>query len=213
MDAEDHGKEGDATGADGRVQRGVRNRQSIVDALYELIRTGNSQPTAKEVAARAGVQRRTVFRHFDHMASLNAELGERLRKDLEPILLSGLYDGTLEERIEATVGNRCDVYVELAPFERVSRAMRLRHSYAVRDHEELVKSLRRHLWRVFPELESTPQPLVAMIEASLSFETWEHLRRDQEQTETQTRLAMASGVRTLFAAAPTLAASELEGPG
>ena len=193
--------------SDGRVQRGVRNRQSIVDALYELIRGGSSQPTAKEVAERAGVQPRTVFRHFDHMASLNAELAERLRKELEPILFTTSYDGSLEERIKLCVNNRCRVFVELAPFERVSRGMRLRHAYANQDHDELVKELRRHLHQVFPELESSPQPFVAMIEACLSFETWEHLRKDQGRTEEETRRAMTLGVHTLFNAIPTATAS------
>ena len=35
---------------DGRVRRGERNRERILDATYALIRGGNFQPTAEEVA-------------------------------------------------------------------------------------------------------------------------------------------------------------------
>ena len=63
----------DADGAvamqDGRVQRGARNREAILDACLELIRERAALPTAQDVAVRAGVQVRTVFRHFDDMAA------------------------------------------------------------------------------------------------------------------------------------------------
>ena len=53
--------------ADGRVLRGARTRERIVDAVFELVSEGTVRPTAEEVASRAGVGIRTVFRHFDDM--------------------------------------------------------------------------------------------------------------------------------------------------
>ena len=41
--------------ADGRVLRGERNRQAIVDALLALYEEGVLRPSANEVAERAGV--------------------------------------------------------------------------------------------------------------------------------------------------------------
>ena len=41
------------TDEDGRVQRGARNRERILDALLELVRAGELLPTAEQVAARA----------------------------------------------------------------------------------------------------------------------------------------------------------------
>ena len=52
---------GPATALDGRVRRGARNRQTIVDALLDLVGSGILRPTAQQVADRAGVGIRTVF--------------------------------------------------------------------------------------------------------------------------------------------------------
>ena len=54
----------EAPARDGRVLRGARNHALIVQAIYDLVRAGNVAPTAEEVAARAGVGVRTIFRQF-----------------------------------------------------------------------------------------------------------------------------------------------------
>jgi AcrR family transcriptional regulator len=51
------------------VQRGARNRAAIVAALLELVGEGELEPTAEQVAERACVGTRTVFRHFADMES------------------------------------------------------------------------------------------------------------------------------------------------
>ncbi|MFX8786073.1 hypothetical protein ABTM90_19835, partial [Acinetobacter baumannii] len=49
---------------DGRRQRGQNNRARIVKAVLELTREGTFTPSAEQVARRADVSLRTVFRHF-----------------------------------------------------------------------------------------------------------------------------------------------------
>ena len=49
---------------DGRRRRGEDNRARIVAALVALVREDNFTPGAEEVAIRADVSLRTVFRHF-----------------------------------------------------------------------------------------------------------------------------------------------------
>ena len=48
---------------DGRRRRGQTNRASIVDAMLEIIRTGDMSPSAEQVAARADVGLRTQVGH------------------------------------------------------------------------------------------------------------------------------------------------------
>src|SRR5271155_5351046 len=55
---------------DGRVARGQRTRRSVAEALMQLLRDGESDPTAKAVARRAGVSLRLVFHHFADMDDL-----------------------------------------------------------------------------------------------------------------------------------------------
>ena len=66
--------------SDGRVQRSVRSRRHILDAMVELVTEGELQPTGQQVADRAGVGLRTVFRHFEDMETLFAQLRERIEK-------------------------------------------------------------------------------------------------------------------------------------
>ena len=62
------------TRTDGRRARGHVSRSRIVAAMIELVREGCVAPTAEQVALRADVGLRTVFRHFDDMESLYREI-------------------------------------------------------------------------------------------------------------------------------------------
>ena len=57
-------------GQDGRRRRGQDNRARIVAAMLEIIHGGELSPGAEQVAQRADVALRTVFRHFSDMDSL-----------------------------------------------------------------------------------------------------------------------------------------------
>ena len=52
---------------DGRSLRSVRNRAAVVDATLELLREGQFKPRAADIALRADVSVRTVFRLFDDL--------------------------------------------------------------------------------------------------------------------------------------------------
>ena len=94
---------------DGRVQRSIRSRQRILDALVELVEEGELQPTGQQVADRAGVGERTVFRHFEDMETLHAELSGRLRREVAPLLEGRRPEGSLRERVAALVARRVAV--------------------------------------------------------------------------------------------------------
>jgi AcrR family transcriptional regulator len=49
---------------DGRRKRADANRRRIALAMLELVRAGETKPSADQVAEAAGVGRRTVFRLF-----------------------------------------------------------------------------------------------------------------------------------------------------
>ena len=72
----------DAGDVDGRRRRSVRSRQRIVEALLGLIRDGEMHPSAAQVAQKAGVSLRTVFRHFEDMESLNREMGAIIEDEI-----------------------------------------------------------------------------------------------------------------------------------
>ena len=67
LDAQD---DPESTVTDGRVARGLRTRRNVAEALIELLREGDQEPTARAVAQRAGVSLRLVFHHFTEMDDL-----------------------------------------------------------------------------------------------------------------------------------------------
>jgi len=174
---------------DGRVRRGARNREAIVRALFELIGEGAIQPTAEQVAERAGVRVRTVFRHFDDMAGLNAELVRLLRDEMKP-LFETTHEGDARERARALVASRATAYERIAPYKRAADAQRWRRDYLQADHEWLVRELRRTNFDALPELRDAPGEVQAAFELVVSFEAWQRLRVDQRLGAERARAAM-----------------------
>jgi AcrR family transcriptional regulator len=103
---------------DGRLARGRRTRRAVADALVAALRDGEPDPTAKAVAARAGVSPRLVFHHFtdiDDLYHYVAVLHLR-RHDTELPRLSPRLPR--ERRVDRTVAHRAALYEEIAPARR-----------------------------------------------------------------------------------------------
>lgn len=94
---------------DGRHLRSERSRSSIVDAMLDLLREGNTNPSSTEIADRAGVTQRTVFNHFVDMDTLMAAVATRNGEHILPLVPAGDPSGSLEERIERFCAGACRV--------------------------------------------------------------------------------------------------------
>ena len=103
---------------DGRVARGQRTRRNVAEALMELLRAGETDPTAKAVALRAGVSLRLVFHHFADMDDLYQFVAALLlrRQWAEMPQLSPRL--SLATRIERTVGHRAALFEETSEIRR-----------------------------------------------------------------------------------------------
>ena len=55
---------------DGRQSRTARSRLAICEACLDLVQEGVLQPSADEIAQRAGLSRRSIFNHFADLAEL-----------------------------------------------------------------------------------------------------------------------------------------------
>ena len=165
---------------DGRVLRGARNRLVIVDAMLELIRSGEIQPTAEQIARHAGVGTRTVFRHFDDMESLYAEMDQRVTAENLPLLEEPNREGPLQERVMRMVRGRVRLFERIAPFKRAGNLQRPRSTFLQEKSAEMTRRLRADAAAFLaPELESGPETLLDAIAMLTSYEAWEHLRTEQ----------------------------------
>jgi AcrR family transcriptional regulator len=165
--------------SDGRVRRGERSGHAIVEALLELIGEGIMEPTAQQVAGRAGVGIRTVFRRFSDMERLFAEMGARVRAQAGPLLLDAQPSGDLMERARGLVDRRVALFERIGPFKRAANLKRWRSPFLRERHADLVRELRADLVRWLPELDGAPNALVEALDLVTSFEAWDRLRTEQ----------------------------------
>ena len=184
---------------DGRVQRGARNRERIVKALLELVRAGELQPTAEQVANWAGVGTRTVFRHFDDMDSLYSEMNEAIQSEARRVVASPFdTTGSLGERIDLVVARRAALFELIAPFKRAAAVQLWRSDFLQEQHNRLNRGLREHLHGVLPELATRGEVAQDAAELATSFETWNRLREDQRLGRDRATAAVRAMLHGLF---------------
>jgi TetR/AcrR family transcriptional regulator, regulator of autoinduction and epiphytic fitness len=178
---------------DGRVLRGQRNTQAILDALLDLYRQGALTPTLTEVAQAAGVTTRAVYHRFPDIEAIAREVGRRQIKEHRARFYSiPLSEGSLHERIVAFVETRMAMYEEIAPVRRAAMA-NLHRSEFIREQLRFVWALsRQQIEHAFAtELKRLDEPLRKQLLESLdvltSFECWDRMRTRQQLSDAEVR--------------------------
>ena len=168
----------EAKASDGRRRRSQDSRQRIVAAMIELVGEGRITPSAEEVAARASVGLRTVFRHFNDMESLYAEMTATLAEQYEMWLIpfeSVDWQGQLREVVE----RRTATYERLLPFKRAGDAHRHMSPAIQAEHVRVREIMRRRLRSFLPRAIADDMLRFETIDMLLSFEAWQRLRDEQ----------------------------------
>ena len=179
---------------DGRHARRDRNRTAVVEAMIALYHEGNYEPSSDEIAARAGLSPRSLFRYFDDLDDL---VRTAISHQLEAVLPFASIDLDVErplpERIEGFLRARLRVYDKIEVAARVARARALTQPLLAEQVAQARKFWRDQVAAVFaPELARTDAPAdtLAAIDVLTSFESVLHLR---EQGLSRTRLEAAIG--------------------
>lgn len=169
---------------DGRRRRSQLSRDRIVTAMIDLVEAGAITPSAEEVAARAEVGLRSVFRHFRDMESLYREMSLRIASQYQMWLVpfaSSDWRGQLAE----TIDRRLTTYERLMPFKRAGDAHRHESPAMQAEYQQTLKLMRARLASVLPA-ECGPD-LFEAIDLLLSFEVWQRLRSEQALPEAMAR--------------------------
>lgn len=166
-------------GIDGRSARRDRNLDAVVEAAIELISEGHVAPGVTEIADRAGVSYRSVFRYFPE------------RDDVVAAALSRACD-RLESESAAASGSLPAARVELwEKSSSVSRALRL----GAAQSEEVAQRLSQHrkvlrnqakaaYKKQLAKLPKSDQAAAAAaIDLVTSFEGYESFRVDQRMSK------------------------------
>jgi AcrR family transcriptional regulator len=164
--------------SDGRRRRSETSRDKIVEAMLALVAEGQITPSADQVATRAAVGLRSVFRHFKDMESLYAEMTGRLSGQYAMWLVpyeSADWRGQVAETIE----RRLTTYERLMPFKRAADAHRHESPAIQANYSDTLAMMRTRLKSLLPEAIAGDEAVFETIDLLLSFETWQRLRMEQ----------------------------------
>ena len=194
--------------ADGRRARRNRNREAVVDALLALYGSGNLDPGSAEIAERAGLSPRSLFRYFDDVDDLcRAAITRQQERILPATVITATPDAPFAERIEAIVASRLDVFALMGAVGVVAR-LRAPFLSIVADELTLARAFfRGQIELLFAaELAAMSAPRAAASLAAsdllLSFESHELLRTDRRLDTTARAAVLTAALTTLLTPAP-----------
>ena len=164
---------------DGRRERSRSSRRRIVQAMMELIAAGDLMPSAARVADEAGIGLRTVFRHFDDMDSLYAEITDTIAERLLPIV-SAPYDGEdWRANLRDLQRRRVRVFETMMPFRLAANIKRYQSPFLMGQYGKVITLERELVLRLFPPAVLANRVAIEGLCAALSFQNLRALRHDQ----------------------------------
>ncbi|MGB8859539.1 MAG: TetR/AcrR family transcriptional regulator [Ilumatobacteraceae bacterium] len=191
---------------DGRHARRDRNRLAVVDAMLELYSEGNLDPSSDEIADRAGLSPRSLFRYFEDLDDLVRVAISRQHERLLPAArLDVAVDAPLADRAVRLVAQRLRLYGRIASVGVVSR---VRAPFQPLIASELAISrsfLRRQIEQLFaPELAAMGKDAgasaLAAVDVLTSFESVHLMQDDQQLSAMQIQATLVSAVIRLMEA-------------
>jgi AcrR family transcriptional regulator len=179
---------------DGRRMRSADSRARIVAAMLELIQAGEVLPGAEQVAMRADVGLRTVFRHFKDMDSLYREMSEVIEAKVRTVADEPFRSADWRGKLGEFVERRSRVFEAMGPFKRALDVHRHRSAAVASDSTKMAAELRAILRRELPPEVTGDALRFEALDMLLSFETWSRLRRDQGLALDEARAVLGNAV-------------------
>ncbi len=168
--------------------------------MLDLVAAGSISPGAEDVAAKAQVGLRSVFRHFKDMETLYREMSVRLARDYALWLVpyrSDDWRGQLRE----TINRRLTTYERMMPFKRAADLHRHESLTLREENERTLAMMRAKLLTILPKVISDDGLTLETIDLLLSFDAWQRLRTDQKLTPGRARAVVETQVELVLAAA------------
>jgi AcrR family transcriptional regulator len=190
--------------ADGRSARSARTREAVVTAALDLVRGGNPRPTAKEIAARAGISLRSVYVHFEDLDDLFAAVAARQAEDVAHLLYAVDADLPLPDRVVAVVEQRAALWEVLAPVRQAAIFWAHRSNTLREGNQRMSRRAVRDLDRVFgAELDAWGDTRPVALEAlavAAGQGAWDALRRERRLSVDEAKDVIIATVTSLLRA-------------
>lgn len=183
--------------ADGRHSRSIATRKRIVDGFIELIGEGIVAPTADQVALRAGIGLRTVFRHFDDMETLYREVGTHVSMLIDQVLQIQLKAPDWQGKLIESIQVRAPLYEKLMPFHIASHVHRHTSPFVEKYMQQLHMLECAILQIILPNSLLKDRPRFEALVQALSNDAWVRLRREQNLSSEQAARVMQMSAQAL----------------
>lgn len=186
----------EAITADGRNLRRERNRETIVAALLHLYDEGHIDVSAAEIANRAGLSERSLFRYFDDVDDLYRAACDAQFDRISLLAdISDLGRGSLASKVERFVNQRVRLFKKVGNIGRAARAYSHRVPLIQRQLSRGRKILREQMLRHFDDelatMERTARlAAIAGIDVLCSYESYELMRHDQRLSDAAVKSAL-----------------------
>lgn len=192
------------TTTDGRRARRQRGRLAVSEAMIDLVFEGNLPPLAEQVAERAGVSIASLFRYFETLDELRRETTDLyFERHGHLFEITGISEGTLEQRIASFVSSRATLYETTEPMCRLVR-LRANELTHVNDLLGLIRVARadqihQHFDAELRQLTPAARDdATAVIVTLTSFESWDQMKRSHGRDHHQIRRAWTTALHHLL---------------
>jgi TetR/AcrR family transcriptional regulator, regulator of autoinduction and epiphytic fitness len=184
-------------------QRTVRSRQAICDACLDLVQEGVLQPSADQVAERAGVSRRSIFNHFPELIALYDAVVQAGLERCAPLLEEVPISLPPGERVARAAAASARFHEATTPFRRALLAQAL--TGPVSDHaQRVMRGLLRHEREIAAALFAAElrrldaaerAEVIEALAAAVSPSIWEHLRTSRGLSASRARAVVQRTLR------------------
>lgn len=198
---------------DGRSLRRERNREAVIDAFIEMIMAGDNEPSVDDIADRAGVSYRSVYRYFEDRSDMMAAAADRAMQWIRPLLVraSGPYnaDDPLDHRIDSVVDARAEVYAQISDVLRTALLRSHQEPYIANEFYQARELLRDQInvrfAKELDEFDPRERELrLTAIDQALQFSSLDYVMHDRGHTRDELERYLRAQIR----AALTLPAAE-----
>jgi AcrR family transcriptional regulator len=193
---------------DGRSAIRDRNRLAVLDAVLDLFSEGNLSPGPEEVALRAGLSTRSVYRYFDDRDALSrAAIGRQLDTIVPLARIPAIGQGDLNGRIGQFVSTRLRLH---GAASATARAARIRATFDEVVRAQLDRSrraLRHQVGLQFaPELARFDtvrrESRLAAVDTLFQFESLDRYRMRPAAPESTTEALLVDALTALITPDP-----------
>jgi AcrR family transcriptional regulator len=184
--------------SDGRKQRTNDTRQKIIKAMLQLILEGTVSPNADQVAARAEVGLRTVFRRFNEMEVLFRELAGEIHRTFTPEFNKPILGDTWQQKLFDLLERKIAIYEIVRPYRDAAYYHMYTSDYLRENLERWDNFEKNILQTILPFKEKDNLAVFSALSVCMGYHSWRSFTFDCELSKEQTLQAMTTAVTALI---------------